>query len=312
MSVIALLGAVEIGLIFGLASLGVWITFRVLDFPDLTVDGSFATGGAVAATLIAGGLDPFAATVVAVAAGVLAGIVTAWMNTRFGILHLLAGILTMIALYSVNLRIMGRPNVPLLGDSTVFTPLDNIGLPTVWLEPAALAVLTVIVTAALDRYLLSETGLALRAAGANPRMARANGIRTERCIIIGVALGNALVALAGALFAQSQQSADVSMGIGTIVVGLASVIIGETLVPGPLRRSIVAATAACVAGSVVYRLVVNFALNLDFIGLRASDLNLVTAVLVLAALGLPTYRRRRAARAAAAAAAAAAAPRAAT
>jgi putative ABC transport system permease protein len=310
MSVIALLGAVEMGLIFGLAALGVWITFRVLDFPDLTVDGSFATGGAVAATFIAGGVDPFAATAAAVAAGALAGTATAWMNTRFGILHLLAGILTMIALYSVNLRIMGRPNVPLLGDATVFTPLENIGLPTFWLQPAALAVLTVLVTAALNRYLLSEAGLALRAAGANPRMARANGIRTERCVLIGVALGNALVALAGALFAESQQNADVSMGIGVIVVGLASVIIGETLLPGPLRRNIVAATVACIVGSVVYRLVVTFALNLDFIGLHASDLNLVTAILVLAALGLPTYRRRRAARAAAAAAATA--PRTAT
>ncbi len=289
MSLIAFLGAVEIGLVFGLVALGVFLSFRILQFPDLTVDGSFPLGAAVAAALIVAGWDPFLSTGVAALAGALAGLVTAWLNVRLKILHLLASILTMIALYSINLRIMGRPNVALLGDETVLTPLEALPLPSYWLAPILFFVVVAGAKLLLDRFLASEIGLALRATGANPRLSRALGISTGRLILGGMALSNALVALAGALFAQSQGSADISMGVGVIVVGLAAVILGEALVPG---RGIALATLGCILGSIIYRLAVAFALNADLLGLQAQDLNLLTAVLVALAMVLPGERRR--------------------
>jgi len=287
-SLIAFLGAVETGLVFALVALGVFLSFRVLKFPDLTVDGSFPLGGAVAAALITAGSDPFLATAAAALAGAAAGLVTAWLNVRLRILHLLASILTMIALYSVNLRIMGRPNIALLGESTVFTPLAALGLPAYVSVPAALAVLVVAVKLLVDRFLASEIGLAMRATGANDRMARAQGIDTGRLVLLGMALSNALVATAGALFAESQGGADVTMGVGVIVVGLAAVIGGEALIS---PRTVVRATLAAVVGSLVYRLAVAAALNADVLGLQAQDLNLITAVLVALAMVLPGARR---------------------
>ena len=287
MSSIALLGALEIGLLFGLVALGVYLSFRVLQFPDLTVDGSFPLGAAVAATLIVHSVNPWLATLAAAAAGARAGLTTAWLHLRLGILHLLASILTMIALYSINLRIMGRPNIALLGEPTVLSPLQDGSIPSYVLTPLAFAVAVFALKWLLDRFLNAEVGLALRATGANPRMARAQGIRTERAILLGLALSNALVALAGALFAQSQGSADVTMGVGVIVVGLAAVIGGEALLN---PRTVAWATAACVFGSLLYRLIVALALNADFLGLQAQDLNLITAALVAAALVLPRLR----------------------
>lgn len=287
MSLIALLGAVETGLLFGLVALGIFLSFRVLQFPDLTVDGSFPLGAAVAATLIVSGWNPWLATLAALLAGAAAGLVTAWMNVRLGILHLLASILTMIALYSVNLRIMGRPNISLLMEPTVFTPLEALPLPGYVRLPLVLLVGVLLVKWLLDRFLASERGLAMRATGMNPRMARAQGIGTGAAVLAGMALSNALVGLAGALFAQSQGSADVTMGVGVIVVGLAAVIGGEALLP---PRTLFWATLGCLVGSVVYRLAVALALNADFIGLKAQDLNLITAVLVVAALLLPGMR----------------------
>lgn len=288
MSLIALLGAVETGLLFGLVALGIFLSFRVLQFPDLTVDGSFPLGAAVAATLIVSGWNPWLATLAALLAGAAAGLVTAWLNVRLGIIHLLASILTMIALYSVNLRIMGRPNISLLMEPTVFTPLEALPLPGYVRLPLVLLGVVLLVKWLLDRFLASERGLAMRATGMNPRMARAQGIRTGGAVLLGMALSNALVGLAGALFAQSQGSADVTMGVGVIVVGLAAVIGGEALLP---PRTLFWATLGCLAGSVVYRLAVALALNADFIGLKAQDLNLITAVLVVAALLLPGMRR---------------------
>ncbi|HRD65208.1 MAG TPA: ABC transporter permease [Candidatus Competibacter sp.] len=290
MSAIALLGAVEIGLVFGLVALGVYLSFRVLQFPDLTVDGSFPLGAAVAAALIVRAVDPWLATLAAAAAGALAGLATAWLHLRLGILHLLASILTMIALYSINLRIMGRPNVALLGERTVLSPLQDGPIPAYALTPLAFAVAVFAIKWLLDRFLGSEIGLALRATGANPRMARAQGIRTERAILLGLASSNALVALAGALFAQGQGSADVTLGVGVIVVGLAAVIGGEALLD---PRTVARATAACVLGSVLYRLLVALALNVEAFGLQAQDLNLVTATLVALALALPRWRAGR-------------------
>ncbi|MDU0339246.1 ABC transporter permease [Bosea rubneri] len=292
MSLIATLGAIEIGLVFALVALGVYITFRVLDFPDLTVDGTLPLGAAVAAAMIAGGVNPVFATLAAIVAGCLAGTVTAWLNIRFSILHLLAGILTMTALFSINLRVMGVPNIPLMNWPTVidlFTWLNPLiaatGLPSrPTLRVLALLIIVTVIAALLARFLKTEFGLAMRATGANPRMARAQGIRTDMHVYVGVALSNGLVALAGALFAQTAGFADVSIGTGTIIAGLAAVILGETIFR---TRSIVIAVFSCLIGAIAYRLAIALALNAGWLGLRASDLNLVTAVLVGIALMLP-------------------------
>ena len=289
MSLFSLLGALEIGLIFSLVALGVLISFRILNFPDLTVDGSFPLGGAVAATLIAAGQDPFLATVVAIAAGALAGWITGWLNVRLKIMDLLASILMMIALYSVNLRIMGRPNVPLITEPTLFTILQPEWMPDYVLRPLVLLVVVVVAKVGLDWFFSSQLGLAMRATGANPRMARSQGIPTGRATLAGMALSNALVALAGALFAQTQGGSDISMGIGTIVIGLAAVIIGETVLPA---RRLIWTTLAVVLGAILYRFFIALALNSDFIGLKAQDLNLVTAALVTIALVLPATRKK--------------------
>lgn len=288
MSLVSILGSLEIGLVFGLVALGVYLSFRVLQFPDLTVDGSFTTGAAVSATLIVAGYDPYFASAVAIVAGACAGLVTAFLNIRFGILHLLASILTMTALYTVNLRIMGKPNVALIMEPTVLTPVEGLGLPIEWLKPAYLLVAVLVVGLGVARFLTSQYGLSMRATGLNPRMARANGIATDQRVYVGMALSNGLVALGGALFAQTNGFADNTMGIGTIVIGLAAVIVGETLLS---TRTILMAVIACLIGSVLYRFAIGLALSADFLGFTASDLNLITAVLVGLALVLPKLKR---------------------
>ncbi len=289
MSDVAFLGAIEIGFVFGLVALGVYLSFRILDFPDLTVDGSFTLGAAVSATLIVAGMNPYPATGIAMIAGASAGLVTAFLNLRFGILHLLASILTMTALYTVNLRVMGKPNVALINEATMLTPFEGLGLTNLYLRPVFVGAIAVLAAVSVAWFLRTEYGLAMRATGANKRMARAQGIETAQKTYAGMGLSNALVALAGALFAQTNGFADSTMGIGTIVVGLAAVIIGETLLP---TRTILVAVLACVVGSVIYRIAVALALNADFLGFNASDLNLITAVLVAFALILPRLRAR--------------------
>jgi putative ABC transport system permease protein len=293
MSLIASLGAIEIGLIFGLVALGVFVSFRIINFPDLTVDGSFPLGAAVAATLIVAEWNPFAASAVACVAGALAGCITAWLNVRLKIMQLLASILVMIALYSVNLRIMGKPNIALISEPTVFSLVPFGDMPEYWSKPLLLLIIVVVAKILVDWFFASEAGLAMRATGSNARMARAQGISTDRHTVLGLALSNALVALAGALFAQTQGAADISMGIGTIVIGLAAVIIGETLIPS---RSLIVTTLACVLGAVLYRFFIALALNTEFMGLQAQDLNLVTAVLVALALMVPVFKRKLARR----------------
>jgi len=287
-SAVAFFGAVEIGLVYAFVGLGVFLSFRVLDFPDLTVDGSFPLGAAVAAVTMLAGVDPWLATALAAAAGAAAGLVTAFLNVRFHILHLLASILTMIALFSINLRIMGRPNVAILSADTILSPFYSHGIPDYLVRPIFLAGLVAAAVALLAWFLATDFGLAMRATGANPRMARAQGIATDRYIYAGMALSNGLVGLAGALFAQTNGFADVTSGVGTIVVGLAAVIIGETI----LRWRIMwVMLVGCVVGSVLYRIAIQFALTSDAIGLRPSDLNLATAVLVALALILPRLRK---------------------
>lgn len=288
MSAVAFFGAVEIGLVYAFVGLGVYLSFRVLEFPDLTVDGSFPLGAAISAVMILAGVDPWAATAAAAIAGAAAGLVTAFLNVRFHILHLLASILTMIALFSINLRIMGRPNVAILGADTILTPFYSAGLADYLVRPLFLAVLVAATVGLLSWFMATDFGLAMRAAGASPRMARAQGISTDRYVYAGMALSNGLVGLAGALFAQTNGFADVTSGVGTIVVGLAAVIIGETL----LRfRGMWIMLVGCVVGSVLYRIAIQSALTSDAVGLRPSDLNLATAVLVALALILPRLRK---------------------
>ena len=279
MSLVAFFGAIETGLLYGFLSLGVYLSFRVLKFPDLTVDGSFPLGAAVVATLITQGINPWLATGIAMVAGALVGLCTATLSVRFNILNLLASILTMIALYSINLRIMGRPNVPLLNQPTLFDGLETV-VP-IWV---ILLVGLGLTKLALDYFLTSDLGLAMRATGINPVMAGAQGIYTHRLILLGMALSNALASLSGALFAQVNGFADVTLGVGTVVVGLATVILGEAIFPSSTVRW---ATLAVIAGCLLYRLAIALALNADFLGLRAQDLNLVTAIIVVLALVLP-------------------------
>lgn len=290
MSVIAWMGALETGLIYGLVALGVFLSFRILNFPDLTVDGSFPLGAAATAILIVAGWNPFLASIVAFFAGAMAGLVTAWLNVRLRILNLLASILTMIALYSINLRIMGRPNIALLGEETILTPLEGLGLPYYVTTPMLYAVVVLVVVVLLILFLNSEIGLSMRSTGANARMARAQGINADAMTLLGMALSNGLVGLAGALFAQSQGSADITIGVGTIVIGLASVIGGEAVMS---TRTMALATIACIVGAILYRVAVALALNAEFLGFTASDLNLVTAVLVAAAMVVPRFMAKR-------------------
>ena len=289
MSLFSLLGAVEIGLIFSLVALGVFISFRLLRFPDLTVVGSFPLGAAVCAILISTGTNPWLATLAGTAAGAVAGLITGWLNVRLKIMDLLASILMMIGLYSVNLRIMGGPNVPLINETTLFTLLQPDSVADYVMRPVILFVIVVLAKLGLDWFFATERGLAIRATGSNARMARSQGVNTGAMILLGMAISNGLVGLAGALFVQTQGGSDISMGIGTIVIGLAAVIVGESILPS---RRIVWATLAVVVGAIVYRFFIAAALNSDFIGLKAQDLNLVTALLVTVALVIPQLKRK--------------------
>jgi putative tryptophan/tyrosine transport system permease protein len=282
MSLYEILGTLETGFIFGIVALGAYLTFRILDFPDLTVEGSFPLGAAVAATLmVSAGWNPWIATVCAGLAGFIAGFVTALLNVRFRILHILAGILVAISLYSINLRIMSGPNKPLLQVDSVFTYLEVFSIPGYIINPIFLGIVVLLIKLALDAFLATGYGISMRAAGSNPAMAEANGVNVGNMKLAGVGVANGLTALAGALFAQIFGAADAYMGIGVIIVGLASVIVGTSILPS---RTIFLATIACIFGAVLYRLAVALALNADFIGFQASDVQLVTALLVIIAL----------------------------
>ena len=285
--------AIEQGLAYGIAALGVFLTYRILKFPDLTVDGSFVTGAAIASVLlIRYGVDPFTVLLVAFAAGGIAGLITGLLNTRLGITNLLAGVLTMIMLYSINLRIMGRPNLSLLRVSTATRVVDAAWSPLGSFSVLAfIGVLTLAIKFLLDGFLRTEIGFALRATGDSEPMITAQGVNTKTMKILGLALSNGLVALSGALVAQYSGFADVGMGLGTIVTGLAAVIIGGTLI----RSSRVGwMTLGVLLGSLVYRIAVILALRYGYvIGFQASDLKLITSLLVILALVVPYLRERR-------------------
>ncbi|MBU8877397.1 ABC transporter permease [Bacillus sp. FJAT-29790] len=292
----AIFGSIEAGAIYALMALGVYLSFRILDFPDLTVDGSFVTGASVAAVLIVGGANPFLATIAAMLAGFAAGCVTGLLHTKGKINPLLSGILMMIALYSINLRIMGKSNVPLLAEETVITKLtafwQGLGLdqvlsatgfvPKTWGILILMLILALVVKVMIDLFLKTDIGLALRATGNNETMIRSFSADTDLLKIIGLGLANGLVALSGALVAQYNGFSDVGMGIGMIVIGLASVIIGEAVFGA---KTIVRATLAVVGGAILYRIIVTLALRVEF--LETGDMKLITAVIVICALVLP-------------------------
>jgi len=286
-----LINSLEQGLVYGLMALGVLITFRVLDFPDLTVDGSFPMGAGITASLLVMGWNPVLAIVLGIVGGVLAGTLTGVLSTKLNILNLLAGILTMTLLYSVNLRIMGRPNIPLIGRVTLIEQVNEL------IEPLGLgrystllffAVLVLFVKLLLDLFFNTEIGLALRATGDNEQMIKAQGVNTDRMKILGLAISNGLVALSGGLVAQYSGFADVGMGIGTIIAGLASVIIGETLLPTKSFRWM---TTAVIVGSLIYRTTIMVALRYGHnFGFKSSDLKLITSMIVILALAVPQVR----------------------
>ncbi|ALC85797.1 ABC transporter permease [Bacillus sp. FJAT-22090] len=312
----AIFGSVEQGIIYAIMALGVYLTFRVLDFPDLTVDGSFVTGAGTAATMIVLGYHPALATLVAILAGFIAGCITGLLHTKGKINPLLSGILMMIALYSINLRIMGltvensigRPNIPLLNSETLFSQfyswwgslgideainnfLKSIGIefvPSTWGTIVIVAILVFAIKLIVDWFLKTEVGLAIRATGDNKKMIRSFSANTDTLVIIGLGISNGLVALSGALIAQYAKFADIGMGIGMIVIGLASVIIGEAIFG---TKTIVRTTLAVIAGAIIYRIVLALALRVEL--LDTGDMKLITAVIVICALILPQYFDKR-------------------
>lgn len=296
--VLSLEGALGQGILWGVMALGVYVTFRLLDFADLTVDGSFATGGAVSAVLIISGVNPLLSVLVATLAGIAAGAVTGLLNTLCKIPPILAGILSQIGLYSINLMIMGASNLPLLKFKTMFSQLASyINLPAgaaEWITPSNLTAIsigilfTIVVIAFAYWFFGTEIGSSIRATGNNMHMVRANGISTNTTTVLALMISNGLIAMSGALVAQQQGYADVKMGIGAIVMALASIVIGETIFGrkgGFLRRLI-----SIVIGSVIYRMIVSVVLQM---GLNPDNLKLFTAVLVGIALTIPVIMEKR-------------------
>ncbi|MFC6335021.1 ABC transporter permease [Paenibacillus septentrionalis] len=273
---IALTGAFESGLLYALMALGVYITYRVLDFPDLTVDGSFTTGAAIATVMTLNGTTPILSLICAFIGGGLAGLMTGLLHTKGKINGLLSGIIVMIALYSINLRIMGKPNLSLRGEANLF---DGASVLVVGL------IMAIGVKLLLDLFFKTNIGLSLRATGDNQRMIKSFGANTDRTTIIGVSLSNALVATSGALIAFSTNQTNNNMGVGMIVIGLASVIIGEAIFG---KKSIFRTTLAVVMGAIIYRLI--YALALRVPGMDAQDMKLITAVIIVGALVIPTIR----------------------
>ena len=288
----AMLGAVSQGLLWGVMVLGVYITFKLLDIADLTVDGSFATGGAVCAVLVVAGVDPLVAILAAMAAGAVCGAVTGFLTTVLKIPAILAGILTQISLWSINLRIMGKSNTPLLASDTVFTKISAVTGVTANVSGIIVGVIVAaLVVAAMYWFFGTEIGSALRATGNNEDMIRALGVNTDVTKMIALTLSNALVGLSGGLICESQKYADIGMGTGAIVIGLAAIVIGEVLgrlTPGKLG-SFSSRLISAVAGSIVYFPIRAIVLQL---GMDANDMKLLSAIIVALALSVPVVTER--------------------
>jgi len=299
-----LIGSITIGLVLSLLALGSFISFRIFDFPDITAEGSFTFGAAITASLIVAGVNPVAASVLAFSGGLLAGSATGLIHTRFKINPLLSGILVMTALYSVNLHVMGKSNVPLLSQNTLFTWFekfsDNISGENAvinligWTVPAKdlwtllfCLLIVVVFCLLLLWFFRTNIGTAMRATGDNDKMIRALGVNTNGMIIFGIALSNGFIALSGSMLAQLQGFADVQMGIGMMVWGLASVIIGEALIS---EKSLGHLIAGAVIGAVLFRLLVAVALRW---GMNPNDLKLITAAFVFLALVMPGLMKQK-------------------
>lgn len=272
----SLVGALESGLLYALMALGVYITYRVLDFPDLTVDGSFTTGAAIATVMTINGTPPVLALICAFLGGAAAGLMTGLLHTKGKINGLLSGIIMMIALYSINLRIMGKPNLTLRNEANLFDGASALLIGFI---------LAIGIKLLLDVFFKTNIGLSLRATGDNERMIKSFGANTHMTTILGVSLSNGLVATSGALIAFSTKQANNNMGVGMIVIGLASVIIGEAIFG---KKTIFRTTLAVVCGAIIYRVI--YALALRVPGMNAQDMKLITAIIIVGALIIPTIR----------------------
>jgi putative ABC transport system permease protein len=279
--------SLEQGLAYGLVALGIVITFRILSFPDLTVDGSFPLGAAVVARFITEGVSPVYGIFLAIAAGFVAGCCTGVLYTKLKINSLLAGILMMTVLYSFNLRIMGKSNIQLLTVDTFLTPLENLPMNRFIPIIAFFFVVSFGVKILTDLFMHTQLGFAMRATGDNEQMIRALGVNTDNTTILGLGISNAFVALSGALVAQDQGFADVGMGIGMIVAGLASIIIGEALLG---KHTVQRMTLAALIGSFLYKEIISIGLRL---GLAPTDLKLATGIMVILALGIPALKKEK-------------------
>ncbi len=294
----AMLGAVSQGVLWGIMALGVYITFKILDFADMTVDGSFALGGCVCALLIVRGVNPLLAVLVATVAGSIAGLVTGFLTTKFKIPGILAGILVQLALYSINLHVLGGPNQPLTRVHTTIMDWINKSFKLSEFFPYSATSVSSLITgiiftgaaiAILYWFFGTELGSAIRSTGDNAAMSRAQGINTDSMQILALMIANALVAMSGSLVMQQQRFGDVSMGIGTIVIGLASIIIGEVIFGK--RFGFWWSLLSVVFGSVIYRLIIALVLQL---GMKTQDLKLLSAVVVAIALSVPVLKQKAA------------------
>lgn len=264
--------ALEQGLIYGILVMGIYITYTILDFPDLSVDGTFPLGGAVVAVAIVGGMNPYLALVMALIAGLIAGAVTGFLHVKLGITNLLSGILVMTGLYSVNLLIMGKPNTPLLNAKTIF---PEAGEGSIYGILSVIFILTVMVEFILSWYLSTKSGYMLKATGDNPQLVTSLGVNIGKVKIIGIMLSNGLVALAGGIMTQYNRFADAQMGVGTIVIGLASIIIGLSLFG---RIKVMKPTIAVILGAIIYRIAIGIALKTN---MPSENLKLITSIVVI-------------------------------
>ncbi|MDP3533251.1 MAG: hypothetical protein Q8S31_08215 [Alphaproteobacteria bacterium] len=280
MNLLELLISLEMGLIYGIVGIGIYLTFRVIDFPDLTCDGSFVLGAASSAILIKSGCNPFLALFLAMIAAGIAGLATGILYTKFRITELLSGILVAFMLYSINLRVMsGLPNITLINEPSIFTDQNSL---------LVLIAIAGFISLGMSAFLKTDFGLALRSIGQNKRLALNNGVNVKFMTIIGLVMSNGLIGLGGALFSQHQGFADISQGIGTVIVGLAGLMIGEKMIG---FRSLWLVIPACLLGSIMYRIFIAFALHSEFLGLETQDLNLITGFMVIGIMLLPKLRR---------------------
>lgn len=287
-------GGVTLGIIWAIMALGLYLTYRVLNYADMTVDGSLTLGGAISAVAVTAGVPPILAILIAVAGGMLAGSITGFLHTKLKIPDLLAGILTQFGLYSINLRIMGKANFGLLNQVTLFSQIKDLGVPSKWAGLIVGVVFIVILVVGIYCFFGTEIGCALRATGNNPDMVKAMGSNTKAYIVLGLVIGNGLVAMCGAILAQYQGYADINMGVGTIVIGLAAIMIGEVIFS---KKSYMHRLIGVVLGSAVYRILIAFVLRISLnsnfiIKITADDMKLITAILVAIAMILPRMQKK--------------------